>query len=49
MKSSLKNAGLVLEKVYDLTAQDHDGTAGMGEYREDAERVLFFAREKGKQ
>ncbi len=49
VKSSLKNAGLVLEKVYDLTAQDHDGAAGMGEYREDAERVLFFAREKGKQ
>lgn len=48
VKSSLDKAGLILEKVYDLTAQEYDSAAMPGEYREDAERVLFFAREKGK-
>ena len=49
VKSALVQSGLVLETVYDITAQDYDPSAQPGEYREEAERVLFVAREKGKE
>lgn len=48
IENALRESGLSLEAVYDISAQDQNPSSGIDKYHEDAERILFVAREKGK-